>query len=70
MRALASVLPEFVRVVLGFAGLGTLLGTALALLLVARFPNLHDWRFIGFVSVFLAGVGAGLYVLGVLPSSS
>ncbi len=56
MRWLASVLPEWLQIILAFAGLGTLVGTALALSLVSRFPNLHHWRFIGFVSVLFAGV--------------
>ncbi len=66
MRWLASALPEWLQIVLGFAGLGTLLGTALALVLVTRSPSLHHWRVIGATSVLAAVVGAGLDLLGVL----
>jgi hypothetical protein len=66
VRWLASVLPDWLQIVLGFAGLGTLLGTALALVLVTRSSNLHHWRVIGATSVLAAVVGAGLDLLGVL----
>lgn len=66
MRALASVLPDWLQIVLAFAGLGTLVGTALALLLVVRFPTLHHWRFIGFVSVLFAGFAVVLLLARVL----
>jgi MFS family permease len=57
VRSAASVVPEVLQIVLAFAGLGTLVGTAVALILVTRFPNLHHWRFIGVFSVLIAGIG-------------
>ena len=57
MRWLASVLPDWLQIVLALAGLGTLIGTASALLLDTRFPNLHHWRLIGLFSVVAAVVG-------------
>jgi predicted membrane-bound spermidine synthase len=58
VRWLASVLPDWLQIVLALAGLGTLVGgTASALLLVTRFPNLHHWRLIGLFSVVAAVVG-------------
>lgn len=44
MRSLASVVPEVLQLGLAFAGAGTLVGMAGALILVTRFPNLHHWR--------------------------
>ena len=63
MRWLASVVPEVLQLVLAFAGAGTLVGTAGALILVTRFPNLHHWRFIGLCSV-VAAVAGLLFALG------
>jgi hypothetical protein len=57
VRWLASVLPDWLQIVLALAGLGTLIGTASALLLVTRFPNLHHWRLIGLFSVVATVVG-------------
>ncbi|MCP9489389.1 MAG: hypothetical protein MSC31_05885 [Solirubrobacteraceae bacterium MAG38_C4-C5] len=66
MRALASALPDWLQIVLASAGLGTLIGTAFALVLVARFPNLHHWRFIGAVSVFSAAIAVAVLLIGAL----
>jgi hypothetical protein len=49
--------PEVLQIVLAFAGVGTLVGTAGALILVTRFPNLHHLRFIGLWSVMAAAAG-------------
>lgn len=63
MRWLDSAVPEWLQIVLAAAGAGTLAGTALALILVIRFPNLHHWRFIGVVSVLFAGAAVLVLVL-------
>ena len=55
------------EVVLRYAGLGTLLGTALALVLVLVFPDEDAWLLPAFGGVMFALLSVGLILTGELP---